>query len=183
MIIKNITSVDQLKELTQNGFTVFDTEGDRSNKLPYWIYGVTFDKTFNKLAELHVGRISHTKEKRKLFMLEKMDMPYSSLDMTLMRAKNKTKKFFNKTDLPVIIYGSGVDNVMVNNLTNNEVDVVAYDIQYLFSHVVDHSNKRTPLLRAAQLVGIEMNRSKYLHNPIQDTNVTKVLVNHLIRNF
>lgn len=112
-----------------------------------------------------------------------MDMPYSSLDMTLMRAKNKTKKFFNKTDLPVIIYGSGVDNVMVNNLTNNEVDVVAYDIQYLFSHVVDHSNKRTPLLRAAQLVGIEMNRSKYLHNPIQDTNVTKVLVKYLIRNF
>lgn len=183
MIIKNITSVDQLKELTQNGFTVFDTEGDRSNKLPYWIYGVTYDKTFNKLAELHVGRISHTKEKRKLFMLEKMNRPYSSLDMTLAKAKNKTENFFNKTDLPVVIYGSGLDDVLINNLTNNEIDITAYNIQPLFSWVVRKTKNTLALAGAAKIVGIKLNRNKYQHNPIQDAHVTKVVTRYLIRNF
>lgn len=184
MQVNNTLKPNKLPKLLQNGFVVLDTEGDSTNKLPYWTHLSTFlpitdDQKNHPEKVLEIGRIDKAKEVNQLLMLKETNQVYSSLNLSDRKAKQKVLNFFEMNTLPVFIWGGGVDEMMINNLTGNEEHSVVYDVQNLFKRM---GNPQCSLVKAMDRIGFKYSQVKGSHSPKQDANATAMLLKYIVNN-
>lgn len=87
--------IGNLYQTIKDGFIVLDTEGDTTNNKPYWIYLAKIEYETMQVSDINIGRISSAKEYHQLAMLKDINLPYSALDLSDEKAKNKLIKYFS----------------------------------------------------------------------------------------
>lgn len=171
--------IGYLYQKIKDGFIVLDTEGDTTNEKPYWVYLAKIKYESMQVSDMNIGRISRAKEYHQLAMLKDINLPYSALDLSDEKAKNKLVKYFKENNLPVFIFGGGIDERLINNLTNNELNIDVYDAQRL---VYQKIGKQVSLVKASNRFGIDFTQEKNNHNPKRDALATAQIIKEISEN-
>lgn len=175
--------LEGLSNLVSQGYLVFDIEPDSTGTQLYWLHMSRYDANHNLVKHSDFTCLDNVNQTKQLLMLRLLDKPYSKLALSKEKVTRQLKAYLNKqeiADLPIFGYGvSNLDLPILNKLLP-DYDRSIYDVGHLLN-----TSLGTPMMSLGDAsnylsLGKAPKQNSTNHNPIQDTELTNVVLKGIL---
>ena len=173
----------EMSNLVSQGYLIIDIEPDNSGKHLYWLHINHYDAKHNLVKQSDFTSLDNVNQTKQLLLLRTLDKAYSKLALPIDKVSRQLKSYLNKAelvDLPIFGYSvTQVDLPIMSELLPN-YDRPIYDLASTYASATGENNIKLTTLAHQLSLGTSPKQSANNHNPIQDTELTQIVLKGIL---